>query len=574
MVNRMCMRLGLAATAGLVGGCAAAGSGLDASTAVGRFGMVASDSPQASLAGVEVLQAGGNAVDAAVATSLALSVTRPFSSGLGGGGFMMVHIAETGQTYVLDYRERAPAAAKADMFSAARAAHPDRAWPQSRYGGLAAATPGLIAGHAIMLERLGTRGFSDVAAPALRLAADGFPVDEHYLDACQGTLQNLGRYSDLPVSPLFRKQMLLEGQSAREGSVLRQPELARALELIARDGAKAVYGGPIGRSLAQTSQSAGGVMTADDLAAYRPTWREALRVPYRKGFELLLMPPPSSGGIAIAESLNVLEHWDYGRIARQDPGLGAHLLVEAIKQAFADRAALLGDTDFVDVPVTRLISKGYAKQLAERIDPGRAVPASGPAVPEDAGTTHFCVADRWGNVVACTETINTTFGSLVYDEQFGIVLNNEMDDFTAVVDEPNAFALRQSELNRPAPGKRPLSSMSPTIVLRDGEPYLAVGASGGPRIITATLQTILNVIDLGYTPGAAVRRPRLHHQWQPDEVYRNDWPADDPAIVGLVRRGHKVSADKSGAVVQALRIEQGTYTGVSDPRKGGRPAGY
>lgn len=542
--------------------------------AVGRQGMVASDSPYASEAGAEILRRGGNAIDAAAATSFALAVTRPYSMGLGGGGFMIVRLGKTGEVFVLDYRERAPQAATADMFVKARRKNPDGPSP-SQYGGLAVGVPGHVAGHAAMLKRLGTRGFREVLEPAIRLAAEGFAVDEHYCGAAAGIIRDLERNPELRrMAGGLLPRLLFDGQPPEPGATLRQPELAETLRRIQSHGASGFYSGPVAEAIVEAVQAAGGLMTLKDLAGYQPTWREPLRVSYR-AYEILLMPPPSSGGICIAETLNILENWDLKAARRQDPSLAAHLTVEALKHAFADRARHLGDADFAPVPVARLTSKAYAHELAAQIREDAVSPAEVYGTPlRDAGTSHFCVADRWGNVVACTETINTTFGSLVVAPSAGVVLNNEMDDFTAEPGKVNAFGLTQSDFNTVEPGKRPLSSMSPTIVLRDGRPVLAVGASGGPRIITATLQVILDVIEYGLPLADAIEQPRFHHQWNPNVLYRNQFAPDSPVIQGLRRRGHEISSAHRGAVVQALQIDGDRLIGASDPRKGGRPAGY
>ncbi|MBI4581825.1 MAG: gamma-glutamyltransferase family protein [Planctomycetes bacterium] len=568
-------------------------------TAVGTQGMVASDSEFASRAGCEVLKAGGNAVDAAVATSLALCVARPFSTGLGGGGFMMVRLGDTGDVYVLDYRECAPAAATPDMYVKARAASPDGP-PASQYGGLAAGVPGLPAGLQAALERFGSRPLGELIEPARRLAAEGFPVDRSYLAAAKDLREEVARYPGLRKIAAGTQRTFLVGredprrragmpapqatpptlpgnrEDLAEGMIVRQPELAAALELIGRQGVDEFYRGRIAKAIVEAVRAAGGIMTVEDLAGYKPVWREALRTRYRDRYEVLLMPPPSSGGVAIAETLNILEHWDLAAIHQRDVGLAAHLTVEAVKHAFADRARYLGDADFARVPIARLTDKDHAARLAARIREAAvsAVDAYGSAPRDDAGTTHFCVADRRGNVVSVTETINTEWGCLVMAEPWGIVLNNEMDDFDVEPGKPNAYNLLQSTANAVGPGKRPLSSMSPTIVLADGKPVLVVGASGGPRIISGTLQVLVNVLDYGLGLDEAVARPRFHHQWQPNEVYRNDYAADDPVVVGLRDRGHKISRRRLGAIVLALRIEPGRFTGASDPRKGGRPAGY
>lgn len=550
-------------------------SGLPSHVAVGRHGMVASDSLFASQAGCEILKAGGNAVDAAIATSLALSVTRPFSSGLGGGGFMMVRLAESGEVHLLDYRECAPGASTEDMYIKARAEAPDGP-PPSRFGGLAAGVPGLLAGHQAMHERLGTRPLRELIEPARRLATQGFAMDASYISAAESARASLEKYPSIRkwTAPL-EKRFGVGRSDLRPGMVVYQPELAATLELIANEGIGVFYRGAVADSIIEAVQATGGIMTRDDLDRYKPVWREPIRTRYRR-FELLLMPPPSSGGVVIAEMLNILERWDLKAVYRQDPGLAAHYTVEAMKHAMADRARYLGDADFVTVPVEQLVSKPHADILAARIRPdGVSEPDRyGRTPPDDAGTTHFSVVDRWGNVVSATETVNTTWGCLLMVESRGFLLNDEMDDFSTEPDKPNAFNLAQSQANAVKPFKRPLSSMSPTIVLADDQPVLTVGASGGPRIITATLQTILNVIDYDMPLGEAVSGPRLHHQWSPNEVNRNDYPADHPVVVGLARRGHAISDRSRGAVVQAIRIEPGRLIGASDPRKGGIPAGY
>ncbi|MGQ9648935.1 MAG: gamma-glutamyltransferase [Phycisphaerae bacterium] len=548
---------------------------------IGRQAMVASDSIYASRAGAEILRAGGNAVDAAVATSLALAVTRPYSTGLGGGGFFMVRLAATSEVFVLDARECAPADATPDLFTKSRERWPD-APPLSRFGGLAVAVPGLPAGHRALLERFGTRTLKELVEPARSLAADGFAIDADFRGAVRSTLGQIGDYPGLarPTVPL-RRALLFDGRVPEIGTVLVQPQLARTLQVLAADGLAHFYTGDMADQLVQAVQQNRGVMTAGDLAAYKPVWRKPIYLQYRERFDVLLMPPPSSGGICIAEALNILERWDLRAIHRKDPGLAAHLTVEAMKHAFADRAWFLGDADHASVPVTMLTGKAHARSLAARINEqsvadstayGQMKPTSG--LPEDGGTSHYCVVDRWGNIVSATETINTGFGSLLYVENLGVVLNNEMDDFTTEAGQVNVYGLRQSDANLVGPHKRPLSCMSPTIVLKDDRPFLAVGGSGGPRIISSVFQVLLKVLEYDLDPGEAVAGPRYHHQWQPDLVYRNDYPADHPVVTGLKQRGHRISDQKRGAVVQAILIDTGNLIGASDPRKGGQPDGY
>ncbi|HPD28922.1 MAG TPA: gamma-glutamyltransferase [Phycisphaerae bacterium] len=547
----------------------------------GRQAMVASDSIHASRAGGEILRSGGNAVDAAVATSLALAVTRPYSTGLGGGGFFMVRLAATGEVFVLDARECAPAAATPDLFTKSRERWPD-APPLSRFGGLAVGVPGLPAGHRALLERFGTRPLKDLVEPARSLAADGFAIDADFRGAVRSTLQQIDDHPGLPQrTAALRRALLFDGRVPEIGTILIQPQLARTLQALSAQGLASFYTGDMAAQLVQAVRQDRGVMTAGDLTAYKPVWRKPIRVQYREHFDLFLMPPPSSGGICIAEALSILERWDLRAIHRKDPGLAAHLTVEAMKHAFADRARFLGDADHANVPVAVLTGKPHARSLAARINEqsvadsaayGQTEPTS--ALPEDSGTSHFCVVDRWGNIVSATETINTGFGSLLYVEDLGIVLNNEMDDFTTEPGQVNVYGLRQSDANLVGPHKRPLSCMSPTIVLKDDRPFLAVGGSGGPRIISSVLQVLLNVLEYDLGPGEAVAEPRYHHQWQPDLLYRNDYPADHPVVIGLKRRGHQISDQKRGAVVQAVLVSDDGLIGASDPRKGGRPDGY
>ena len=575
-VARRLRTVGLWAVAWCCCGCASAPFGSSSDwTATGCQGMVASDHPLASEVGLAVLEDGGNAIDAAVATSLALAVTRPYSTGLGGGGFLLYWEARTQKVYVLDYREQAPVAASPHMFERAQRDRPD-APPASKVGGLAVGGPGLLDGLDGALQRFGSQTLEDLAEPAYELAAQGFRVDEHHLDAARTVEARLRSYPSFESAgePL-RRRHLFDGVIPSEPPLLRQPELAEALQLIGRDGVNAFYRGPIGQEVVLTARRYGGLLQMEDLRGYRPVWREPIKVTYRDTFDVYSMPPPSSGGICIAETLNILEHWELAELQKKDPARAAHVTVAALSQAFEDRAEHLGDADFVKVPVHRLTGKSYAAEIAERIRGGSTHDdAMIAAPPNDGGTSHYCVVDQWGNVVAATETINTEFGSLLMTPRFGIVLNNEMDDFTAEPGKANAFGLIQSAQNAAATRKRPLSSMSPTIVVRDGQPILALGASGGPRIITSVLQVMLAVLEQDAPIGKAVAAPRLHHQWRPDVVYRNEFSADHAIIRGLAEQGYEISDEQRMGVVQAIRIDDGTFTGASDPRKGGRPAGF
>jgi gamma-glutamyltranspeptidase / glutathione hydrolase len=541
--------------------------------------VVAADHPAASEAGVEILRQGGNVVDAAVATGFALSVVRPASSGIGGGGFMVIWDVRRKRAVALDYREQAPAAA-------ARMMYVDPADPQkvladaSRHGGLAIAVPAHVAGLCRALHDYGTLDLKTVLGPALRLCREGVPVDAHDRYVQREVLKDFERhpeYRDRYASLL--KLYLNQGVPWREGERFYSP-LQKVLEQIAESGEAGFYRGPVAQGMVAEVQRCGGRLTVDDLAAVRPQVRETLQATYGP-LTIHTMPPPSSGGVALLETLNQLESLQARfpesglKNAAVDSPLFLHALAESFKQAFADRAALLGDADFVKVPVERLTSRNYSDRVARRMKLEQTRPPEeygSKAVPDDGGTTHFSILDNDGNAVACTETINTLFGSYVVEPQYGIVLNNEMDDFTALPGVPNAFGLIQSEANAIAPGKRPLSSMTPTIVVHEGTAQFVVGASGGPRIISATTQVLLRMMRFGESPAAAVDASRLHHQWFPNVL---ELEAGGELVQELERRQHIVQIRSNGAVVQAVRrLPTGQVQGASDRRKGGRPAGF
>ncbi len=559
-------------------GCAVSGPAWVAS---GTHGMVATDSTDASRAGLEILRAGGNAIDAATAVSFALGVTRPYSTGCGGGGFTIIRFAD-GRNVALDYRETAPRRSGPDMYIRAVKRNPDRRNP-SRNGHLAVGVPGLVAGRCLALERYGKMSLERVLRPAVSLARGGFAIDQHYRDSSDQALAQLRADPSLRSSCAYVHRVHLnDGRLHSVGHVLRQPALARFLEQLAREGPDFFYRGAFGEALERTMIEHRGVLRADDLATYRVRERMPLVSSYRD-YTVIAMPPPSSGGVALVQMLNTLARFDLEHSRREDPARTQHLIVEAMKHAYADRARWLADTDFVPVPTDLLTSRQYAAQLAARIEPDRVLNASAygtsdvksgaAALPDDAGTSHFCVVDRWGNVVVSTETINTSFGALVAVDEWGVILNNEMDDFTALPGERNAFGLIQSDRNAVEPGKRPLSSMSPTIILKDGEPYLMLGASGGPRIISSVLAVVLNVLDFALPIERAITTPRVHHQWTPDEVYFDRTALPD-VVAGLESRGHVMSNDARGGVVQAILRTTTGWVGVSDPHKAGRPAGY
>ena len=484
--------------------------------------------------------------------------------------------ADDGSIVVLDFRETAPAAATAGMFDRIVERNPGGP-PPSRFGHSAVAVPGLLAGRVRMLEKYGTRSLAQVLDPAIRLARHGFCVDKHYVDACTTALKHYLEYPQLVESCRYVYRVhLREGDLRKKGDRLVQPELAWLLDSIAADGPDAFYRGPVASSIEREMDAHGGVLRADELAAYRVAEHRRPLVATYRDYTIIAMPPPSSGGICLIEALNILEHFDLARVRKKDPALAEHYVIEAMKHAFADRARWLGDSDFVSVPAELLTSKPYAAQMAAGVEAARCqdLDVYGAAqIPDDAGTSHFCIVDRWGNAVVSTETINTSFGSLAAIEQWGLILNNEMDDFAAHRNTANAFGLVQSERNAVAPKKRPLSSMSPTIVLKDGRPYLLLGDSGGPRIISSVLDVLLGVTDFGLSLEEAMLRSRVHHQWSPGQVYFDGTPP--PAVeAGLRARGHHISSQRRTGIVQAVLIHNGRIIGASDPRKGGVPTGY
>lgn len=531
----------------------------------GRHAMVAADHELASLAGVEILRRGGNAVDAAVATALALGVVQPSSCGIGGGGFLLYFERATGRVSALDFRETAPLAARRDLFVRDGELVPGL----STTGGLAVAVPGEVAGLVAALRRFGSMSLSVVVAPAVRLARDGFAVGEHLAGAIAEHREAIER------SPDLARLLLRNGVPLVPGDTLRNPDLARTLEQVAGDEGADFYAGELAAAIAGAVGAAGGVLTAEDLAAYRPLWREPVRGRFA-GDTIYGMPPPSSGGGVLLTVLNTIGA-DRLRDLEHNSPTYLHLVTEALQFAFADRAAAFGDPDFHAVPLAALVSPPRGRILRRLIRShatgdidyyGRAVTG------DDAGTSHLSVVDAAGNAAALTTSVNTAFGSAVVVSGRGILLNNTMDDFAAQPGVPNAFGLVGSEANAVAPGKRPLSSMSPTIVVRDGEVVAVAGGSGGPLIISATLQVLLNALVFDMDAPSAVAAPRLHHQWMPPVLMLEDTVRDiDTAPLRNI--GHAVHRRASGAAVQLIRrAADGRWEGAADPRKGGRAAGW
>ena len=577
--RRSCVRpvalLGLLLTAG---GSAAAEAGAtpeplspaSATVVEAEQAVVASRSPFASAVGAEVLEQGGNAVDAAVAMGFALAVTHPSAGNLGGGGFMVLRLAN-GELAASDHRETAPA-------KASRAMYQDEdgnvVAGLSTASHLAVGVPGTVAGLLDVLAKYGSWTRQAAISPALQLARAGFPLPADLAAQFESQRENFARY---PASrAVFAKA---DGSAYQAGEVFRQPDLAATLARIAANGRDGFYRGETADLIVAEMERGGGLVSHEDLAGYRPRWRAPVRGSYR-GFEVVSMPPPSSGGILLVQMLNMIERYDVGAM-----GFGStaktHLYIEAARRAYADRAEHLGDPDFYDVPAAMLTSKAYAARRLADFDPERAsdsseVGAGGPLPAESPETTHVSVLDAAGNAVAYTTTLNLGYGAKIVVAGGGFLLNNEMDDFSAKPNVPNAFGLVGGEANAIAPGKRMLSSMTPTILLKDGKPVLVTGSPGGSTIITTVLQVVLNVVDHGMALADAVASPRLHHQWLPNRVVYEPGAATPEALAELEERGH-VNVQQIGFRIgdanSAMRVGAG-LVGVSDPRNHGGAAGF
>lgn len=559
----------------LVSGCASGGSRralADWGRAGSRY-MVAADHPLASKAGARMLAKGGNVVDAAVATSFALAVTRPYSAGLGGGGFMLIHRLGK-EPVVLDYRETAPRAAGLENYVDADG---NVLAGKTVRGHWAVGVPGHVKGLAHALKHYGTKSLAEALEPAIRLAWEGFPVDRHTHEAMvklAAWFEKNGpekqKYSE--IYRIFLK----DGKPYAVGELFRQEDLSKSLREIADGGEKVFYEGVIARRIVDEMQTQLGPMTAEDLKSYRVIARAPLKGKFR-GYDVVSMPPPSSGGACLIEILNVMEGYDP---QTTPPADYYHALAEAMKHAFADRAAYLGDADFhpeAAQDAARMISRERAREVRAAILPDKTrAPAEygSRRLGDDGGTTHYGVMDAEGNAVAATETINLSFGSYVMPRGTGIVLNNELDDFSVKTETPNEFGLMMSERNLLKPLQRPLSSMSPTLLLKDGKAVLAAGASGGPKIITATLQAVLQNAAFGLPPDRAVAAPRIHHQWSPD-VLRFEEGLGPGLKAALEAKGHQIElyAGSEAGVCQVVSRSDGRLVGASDPRKGGRPYG-
>jgi gamma-glutamyltranspeptidase/glutathione hydrolase len=523
--------------------------------------MVVSNSRLASEAGVEIMKKGGNAVDAAVAVGFALEVTFPFAGNIGGGGFMVVRMAN-GQDAAIDYRETAPLAATRDMYI-----ENGKLSRKSTIGGLASGVPGSVAGMAAALAKYGTMSLHDVMQPAIRLATDGFVVDSATSRSLAASARLVKQFDGAAV-------FFPDGKPLQPGTLFRQPRLAQTLTLIADKGPSAFYDGPIADEIVGQMHKDGGIITRQDLADYKSVFREPIVGKYR-GYTLYAMPPSSSGGVTTIEILNQLETWKH--LPDFNSAEYKHLLAETFQRAFIDRNTKLGDPAFVSNPLAMLTDKTYAKQLASTIQPDRATPPPAFSVAaEPMHTTHYSVVDASGNAVSTTTTLNSGFGSGVYVAEGGFFMNDEMDDFAAEPGKPNQFGLVQGEINAIQPGKRMLSAMSPTIVLDpDGKLMMVVGAAGGPTIITGVTQVILNVIDQHMSLADAMFAPRVHDQAWPDELTYEAGGLSQSAMDSLTAMGYKLHAVNALTNINALmRGPDGRWVGVYEPRSTGGAVGY
>jgi gamma-glutamyltranspeptidase / glutathione hydrolase len=530
-------------------------------------GMVVAQESRAARIGVEILDRGGNAVDAAVAVGFALAVTYPRAGNIGGGGFMVIHLAKENRDIAIDYRETAPTAATPTMFLDANG-EPDPT--KSRDSALAVGVPGTVAGLALAHRKYGSGKLSlaELIAPAIELASKGFSVKDDLADSLPRSRDRIARWRS--SSGILLKD---GGKPLQEGDRLIQFDLANTLRAIAQGGPRGFYEGPTAARIADAVRNAGGIMTKDDLKNYQALERPVVRGSYR-GYEIVSMPPPSSGGVHLIEMLNILE--GFGKLERGEKSL--HLMIEAMKRAYADRAGYMGDPDAVTMPIAGLTSKQYAASLRATIG-DRATPAADirPGKPPDnegKNTTHFSVIDRDGNAVSNTYTLNFSYGLGLIADGTGVLLNNELDDFTAKPGASNAFGLVGYTANLPGPNKRPLSSMTPTIVLKDGKPFLITGSPGGSRIITAVLQVIVNVIDFKMPIAEAVTAPRLHNQWQPDQVLVE--PGFNPEwLDALAARGHKIVPTRPATSANSIEVTANGFVGAADTRtRGSLAAGY
>ena len=525
----------------------------------GKNGMVASEQGLATQVGLDILKQGGNAIDAAVAVGFALAVVLPNAGNIGGGGFMVLHDDKTGKDVAIDFREIAPAKASRDMYLDNQGNVIDG---KSLFTHDASGVPGTVAGMEYALKKWGTMPLSKVLEPAIKLADKGFIVSDVLAQTLKEEKSTLGKWSSSKA--IFFKN----GEPLKSGDLLVQKDLAKSLRLIAKQGAKAFYQGEIATKIAKEMQLHGGTMTLEDLKAYKVVERQPIIGDYR-GYKVVTMPPPSSGGVHLIEILNMLEHYPI-----KEDGVNSakniHHMAESMKLAYADRSEYLGDPDFVKIPVTGLTSKAYANERVKTIDDNKArlsstIKPGKPQPYESDQTTHFSVMDKAGNAAAVTYTLNLNFGSGIVAEGTGILLNNEMDDFSVKPGVPNAFGLVGGTANAIEAKKRPLSSMTPTIVMKNNKPWLVTGSPGGARIITTVLQSVVNTIDHEMNPAEAIITPRVHHQWLPDELRVEEGISPD-TIKLLQDKGHKVVTKAPMGRIQIIQADDSGFYGYSDPR--------
>ena len=536
----------------------------------GRHGMVASRSLLASQVGVEVMRQGGNAIDAAVATGFALAVTYPSAGNLGGGGFMVIRLAD-GTVITNDHREVAPARATRDMYLNDKG---EIVRGLSTDSHLAVGVPGSVDGLLAVLAKYGKLSRAQVLAPAIRLARDGFRLNYDLAGQFAEERAAMSRYP--ATMAVFAKA---DGTSYVEGDLWRQPDLARTLEQIATRGRAGFYEGPVAAAIVAEMARGKGLISKDDLKNYQSKFRPAVRGTYR-GYDIVTMPPPSSGGVLLVQMLNVLEQYDVKKMGFAGADT-VHLMIEAERRAYADRAEHLGDPDFFKVPVEKLMDKAYARQRFANFDPNKATPSesvgAGHWANEGPNTTHASFVDAAGNAVAFTTTLNLSFGSKIVAAGTGVLLNNEMDDFSVKANTPNSYGLLGRVANEIQPGKRMLSSMTPTIVTKDGKLVLVTGSPGGSTIITTVLQVVVNTIDHGMDVSDAVGMPRVHSQWQPDRVIYEGFGLSPDTVAILARRGHKLIAPRFGRGIgdaNSIGVVDGDLQGMHDPRNAGGAAGF
>lgn len=534
-----------------------------------KNGMVVSASDLATKVGVQILKNGGNAIDAAVAVGFALSVTYPVAGNIGGGGFMVIHLAD-GKNITIDYREKAPQVSFRDMYiDSAGKYTPER----NQIGETSAGVPGSVAGLIYALQKYGTLKLADVIKPAINLAEDGFALNESTAESFNRYKKSFEKYES--TKKVFTKT----NDVFREGEIFKQPDLAKTLKLIKDNGRNGFYKDFVASLIVKQMNNFGGYISLEDLENYLPIERQPVTGSYR-GYEIVSMGPPSSGGIALIQLLNILDYFNFDK-NEWGSSRYIHTLAEAMKYVYADRTFHLGDEDFYPVPKNFLLSKEYAKQIASKIK-NNAVPSAeiSHGKPdeylESKETTHYSVFDSYGNAVSTTTTLNSGYGSKVVVEGAGFFLNNEMDDFSAKPNVPNQFGLLGGEANSIQPEKRMLSSMTPTIVLKDGKPFIIVGSPGGSTIITVVLQVILNIIDFDMDIKQAIDMPRIHHQWYPDEIIHEPFGMSVDVIENLIERGHKIAKPESLGRVEGILINyvNGFIYGSTDPRGNGLAKGF